>query len=67
VEYNAIMEEERLARERRQEAEAEMQRMVRAALLVQQVWRAFKARKALKKAQAKKAGKKSGKKSSKKK
>lgn len=57
-EYNDIMEEERIEREKRQAAEEELQRMVRAALLVQNFWRAYKARKAVKKSQGKKGGKK---------
>lgn len=53
--YNTIMEEKRLARERQKAADAELQRMIKAAVLLQGVWRAYRARKALKDAQEKKA------------
>merc|ERR1712146_840993 len=45
VEYNIIMADRKREREAKQKAEEEMQKMVRAALLVQAMWRAYKARK----------------------
>jgi hypothetical protein len=55
VEYDAIMEERRLEKERREKIAHEMQVMVRAALLLQKFWRAYRYRKAKEK-QAKKKG-----------
>jgi len=60
-EYNIVMEEHRLERERRQAAEDEMQRMLKAALLVQSFWRAYKCRKAMKKSARKGSSKSKGK------
>lgn len=62
VEYDVIMAERKQERDRREAAASELAKMVKAAMLVQKFWRAFKARKALKKAQGKKGGKKSKKK-----
>ncbi|EGD76495.1 hypothetical protein PTSG_07612 [Salpingoeca rosetta] len=61
IEYNRIMEERRAEREYKQQAEEEMQKMIRAALLIQSCWKAYKSRKAARKAAAKK-NKKKGKK-----
>ncbi len=44
-----------MQREKQRIAELEMQRMIKAAVLLQGVWRAYRARKALKQAQEKKA------------
>ena len=63
-EYRDIMEERRIAREKAEEANRELQAMIKAATLIQSFWRAFKARKQLK--NKKKKGKK-GKKGAKKK
>jgi len=60
VEYGAIMEERRVERELAEKTEAEFRRTLKAALLVQQFWRAYKCRKALKKAEAKSKGKGKG-------
>jgi len=60
VEYDIIMEERKRERDRREKAAEELAKMVKAALLMQKFWRAFKARKALKKATSK--GGKKGKK-----
>eukprot|EP00042_Codosiga_hollandica_P035354 m.261587 g.261587 ORF g.261587 m.261587 type:complete len:454 (+) comp54613_c0_seq2:103-1464(+) len=48
VEYNAILEERRIQREKREAAEREVQMMVKAALLIQAYWRGLKVRRALK-------------------
>lgn len=53
-EYDIIMEERRIERDRREKAADELAKMVRAALLVQKIWKAYRARKALKKSQGKK-------------
>lgn len=45
VEYNVIMEERKQERERREAAESELQSMVKAAILIQSLWRAYKCRK----------------------
>lgn len=58
IEYNAIMEEKRIQREKREIAEKELQKMIKAALLLQSFWRAFKVRKALKAKAAKGSAKK---------
>ncbi|CAH1802029.1 unnamed protein product [Owenia fusiformis] len=55
AEYNSIMEERRISRERREAQEREMQAAVKAATTIQAYWRSFKVRKALK---ARKKGKK---------
>ena len=52
-----IMEERRIARERREAAEQELRSAVKAATVLQSFWRAYKMRKALK-AKKKKKGKK---------
>lgn len=57
-EYIAIMEERRIAREKREAAERELAIMVRAATTIQAFWRSFKVRKALKSKKKKKGGKK---------
>jgi len=62
VEYDVIMAERKQERDRREAAADELAKMVKAAMLVQKFWRAFKARKALKKAQSKKGSKKGKKK-----
>jgi len=54
VEYDIIMEERKRERDRREKAAEELAKMVKAALLMQKFWRAYKARKALKKATSKK-------------
>ena len=55
-EYTQIMEERRIAREKREAAEREMAMTVGAATTIQAFWRSFKVRKALK--SKKKKGKK---------
>ena len=61
-EYRDIMEERRIAREKAEEANRELQAMIKAATLIQSFWRAFKARKQLKNKKKKgKKGKKGGK------
>ena len=52
-----IMEERRVARERREAAQREMLMSIKAATTVQAFWRSFKVRKALK-SKKKKGGKK---------
>ncbi|XP_069135643.1 dynein regulatory complex protein 10-like [Argopecten irradians] len=47
-EYQQIMEERRIAREKREAAERDMSNMVKAATTIQAFWRSFKVRKALK-------------------
>eukprot|EP01147_Barroeca_monosierra_P010755 gene10755-2842_t len=61
IEYNQIMEERRQEREQKQFAEEGMQRLIRAAIVIQTCWRSYRSRKAARKAAAKKK-KKSGKK-----
>jgi len=58
TEYDVIMEERKRERDRREKAADELAKMVKAALLMQKFWRAYKARKALKKAGSKKSKKK---------
>jgi hypothetical protein len=58
IEYDIIMEERKRERERREKAADELAKMVKAALLMQRFWRAYKARKALKKSSSKKGKKK---------
>lgn len=58
AEYQQIMEERRVAREKREEAEREMALMVKAATTIQAFWRSFKVRKALKARKKKGGGKK---------
>ena len=60
-EYNQIMEERRIARERQEAAERELQMNITAATCIQAFWRSFKVRKALKAKKKKKGGKKKGK------
>lgn len=62
TEYKQIMEERRIARERREAAERELQMCIKAATTIQAFWRSFKVRKALKSKKKKKGGKKKGKK-----
>ena len=62
-EYRDIMEERRIAREKAEQANRELQAKIKAATLIQSFWRALKARKQLK--NKKKKGKK-GKKGAKK-
>lgn len=57
TEYNQIMEERRISRERREAAERELQASMKAATTIQAFWRSFKVRKALK-SKKKKGGKK---------
>ena len=59
-EYSQIMEERRIARERQEAAERELQMCVSAATTIQAFWRSFKVRKALKSKKKKKGGKKKG-------
>ncbi len=61
-EYNQIMEERRIARERQEAAERELAMAVGAATCIQAFWRSYKVRKALKSKKKKKGGKKKGKK-----
>ncbi|XP_067681005.1 dynein regulatory complex protein 10-like [Haliotis asinina] len=58
AEYLQIMEERRLAREKREKAERELALMVKAATTIQAFWRSFKVRKALKSKKKKGGGKK---------
>eukprot|EP00916_Digyalum_oweni_P002511 GHVL01004613.1.p1 GENE.GHVL01004613.1~~GHVL01004613.1.p1 ORF type:complete len:481 (-),score=59.73 GHVL01004613.1:229-1671(-) len=64
-EYVGIMQERRLAREKREKAERELAMMVKASTTIQAFWRSYKVRKALKQ-RKKKGGKKAGKKKGKK-
>ena len=60
-EYVEIMEARRIAREKAEEANRELQAKIRAATLIQSFWRAFKIRKQLKNKKKKgKKGKKGG-------
>lgn len=54
--YETIMEEKRIAREKREAAERELRSMIKAASVIQSFWKAYKMRKALK--SKKKKGKK---------
>ena len=66
-EYNQVMENRRIAKEKREQAELQLRAMVKAATMLQALWRSFKCRKMLKQKQKKgKKGKKSGKKGGKK-
>ena len=71
VEYNRVVEERRIAKEKAEEAQRELEKMIRAATLLQSLWRSYKCRKLLKQKQKKgkkgKKGKGKGKKSGKKK
>lgn len=61
--YEIIIEERRIAQEKREAAEAQLRVMVKAATLVQSFWRAYRCRKALKAKQKRgKKGKGKGKK-----
>jgi chromosome segregation ATPase len=67
-EYNQVVEDRRIAKEKKDEAEREFNAMVRAAIMLQSLWRSYRCRKMLKQKQKKgKKGKKSGKKGGKKK
>lgn len=57
-EYQQIMEERRVARDRREAAERDLALMVKAATTIQAFWRSFKVRKALKARKKKGGGKK---------
>ena len=62
-EYKEIIEERRIAREKAEKANRELQAKIKAATLIQSFWRAFKSRKQLKSKKKKgKKGKKGGKK-----
>lgn len=61
TEYNQIQEERRVAREKREARERELQISVKACTTIQAFWRSFKVRKALK-SKKKKKGKGGGKK-----
>jgi len=63
-EYDTIMEERRVSKEKREQEEKNVRTATKAALSIQRFWRAYKAKKALKKKGGKK-GKKSGSKSGK--
>lgn len=45
IEYNQIMEERRQEREQKQFAEEGMQRLIRAAIVIQTCWRSYRSRK----------------------
>eukprot|EP00056_Hartaetosiga_gracilis_P022723 m.32632 g.32632 ORF g.32632 m.32632 type:complete len:417 (-) comp9799_c0_seq1:139-1389(-) len=63
VEYNTIMEERRMERERKKAAEEELQKMIRATLVIQTAWKKYiEKKKASKKSAKGKKGKKSAKK-----
>lgn len=64
-EYNKIMEERRIAKEKKEQEEKELAMMMKAAITVQAYFRAYKVRKALRN-KSKKGGKKGGKKKGKK-
>eukprot|EP00118_Oscarella_pearsei_P018018 m.182076 g.182076 ORF g.182076 m.182076 type:complete len:467 (+) comp39285_c0_seq13:668-2068(+) len=67
IEYDRVVEEKRIAKQKAEEAQREMEKMIRAATMLQSLWRSFKCRKMLKQKQkGKKKGKKSGKKGGKK-
>ena len=58
-EYLAIMEERRVARDKRERAQRELAMLVKSATTIQAFWRSYKVRKALKaKNKKKKGGKK---------
>lgn len=57
-EYLAIMEERRIAREKRERAQRELNMLVKAATTIQAFWRSYKVRKALAKKKKKQKGKK---------
>ncbi|XP_071945844.1 dynein regulatory complex protein 10-like [Antedon mediterranea] len=65
AEYNTIVEERRISKEKKEREERELSLMIKAATVVQAFWRSYKCRKALK-AKNKKKGKKGKKKSGKK-
>ncbi|GFS20566.1 IQ domain-containing protein D [Elysia marginata] len=57
-EYTAIMEERRVARDKRERAQRELAILVKSATTIQAFWRSYKVRKALKAKSKKKGGKK---------
>lgn len=57
-EYVAIMEERRIARDKRERAQRELALLVKSATTIQAFWRSYKVRKALKSKSKKKGGKK---------
>ncbi|RUS72393.1 hypothetical protein EGW08_019853, partial [Elysia chlorotica] len=57
-EYTAIMEERRVARDKRERAQRELAILVKSATTIQAFWRSYKVRKALKAKNKKKGGKK---------
>jgi len=57
-EYIAIMEERRVARDKRERAQRELAMLVKSATTIQAFWRSYKVRKALKAKNKKKGGKK---------
>lgn len=61
TEYTTIVEERRIAREKRDREDRELAVMIKAATVVQSFWRSYKCRKALK-SKKKKKGKGKGKK-----
>ncbi|XP_012934688.1 dynein regulatory complex protein 10 [Aplysia californica] len=56
-EYTAIMEERRVARDKRERAQRELALLVKSATTIQAFWRSYKVRKALKSKNKKKGGK----------
>ncbi len=62
AEYTTIIEERRIAKEKREAAERELRAMIKAATFIQAFWRAYKMRKALKNKKKKKGKKGKGKK-----
>ena len=56
-EYLAIMEERRVARDKRERAQRELALLVKSATTIQAFWRSYKVRKALKAKNKKKGGK----------
>lgn len=62
IQYKEIIEERRIAQEKREAIERDLRIMVRAATLLQALWRAYHCRKALKQKQKGKGKKNKGKK-----